>query len=60
MCCDDTVRCAGDVGLARYLPKVNKACARPQSGTETLPDTSEGFIIISRTQKSHFLTFLTF
>ena len=29
------VRCAGDVGLARYHSKVNRGCDSASSGTET-------------------------
>ena len=51
---------SGDAGLARNPSKVKEARDSSQSGTEPLPGTSKGFIIISRTQKSHFLRFLCF
>jgi len=32
--------CGGESGLARNLPKDNKVCARPQSGTQDHTGTS--------------------
>ena len=49
------VRYSGDAGLARNLSKVKLSCARPQSGTQTLRNTSETvYNILKNTEISLF------